>query len=416
MSEITLPPPDIRQIIEKTAGYVARNHGSFEQRVKSKEAANPKFAFLMDGDPYNAYYRDVLSKIKAGTLTETSAPVTIEQTSNELMAPPALEFLADQFKVNPVDLEAIKLAAQFVAVNGDGFTSELRRFAKKNHKLSIQLEFLDRKHSLHKVYKWYLSRYREILDHRDQLIERLESFDERRFLDRCYDRAEWDKKKQMDQSNKVEEEKRRRLEYASIDWQDFVVVETVQFTELDEVAELEAPLNRNELEYRSLIQKRAQSLIEEAAPDEVIEESTGRSIPVTAVRRARGQKAAKAARVSKAEETNSSSPVDKSPSAQRETAKIAGKRMNIRPANESRIKRRRQELRDKATGEKLLRCPLTDKLVPESKFAQHMSILLRDPRYKEEKERYEAKFTGSAQLSSAQIYENMVELMAEPKK
>jgi len=62
------------------------------------------------------------------------------------------------------------------------------------------------------------------------------------------------------------------VEYAQIDWHDFVVVETVLFNEADDQADLPAPTSLNDLQSASLEQKAMMSLqphnmrIEEAMP------------------------------------------------------------------------------------------------------------------------------------------------------
>ncbi|GMF05275.1 unnamed protein product [Ambrosiozyma monospora] len=90
--------------------------------------------------------------------------------------------------------------------------------------------------------------------------------------------------------------------------------------------------------------------------------------------------------------------------------------MKIKPQGET----RQQHLRAKkaesftatATGnnERMLKCPLTNKMIPESQFQQHINILLRDPKYKEEKQRYEAKFKYGSNITTDQIYENIKRL------
>jgi splicing factor 3A subunit 1 len=50
--------------------------------------------------------------------------------------------------------------------------------------------------------------------------------------------------------------------YASIDWHDFVVVETVEFTDSDEQSDLPPPMSLSELENMSLAQKRMASMPE----------------------------------------------------------------------------------------------------------------------------------------------------------
>ena len=82
------PPPEVKNIVDKTAGFVARNGVEFETRIKQvnvprkkallilaklnigmpchnnlqhfsfqNEINNPKFNFLNPGDPYHAYYK-----------------------------------------------------------------------------------------------------------------------------------------------------------------------------------------------------------------------------------------------------------------------------------------------------------------------------------------------------------------------
>ncbi|GME86063.1 unnamed protein product [[Candida] boidinii] len=100
--------------------------------------------------------------------------------------------------------------------------------------------------------------------------------------------------------------------------------------------------------------------------------------------------------------------------------------MNIKAAGVSRLQQQQQH-QNKATsssgivqydsnGEKLLRCPISNQLIPESKFAQHIQILLRDPRYKDEKRKYELKYKYSNDYSGDQIYENIKNLVNDDKQ
>ena len=52
-----LPPRNIREIIEKTAGYVARNGAAFEEKIRSTQSSSGKMSFLSPDDAYHAYYR-----------------------------------------------------------------------------------------------------------------------------------------------------------------------------------------------------------------------------------------------------------------------------------------------------------------------------------------------------------------------
>lgn len=70
---VVLPPKDIRAIIEKTAGYVARNGPVFEDRIREKEKHNPKFSFLSPNDAYSAFYLWRLNEVREGRGTAVSA-------------------------------------------------------------------------------------------------------------------------------------------------------------------------------------------------------------------------------------------------------------------------------------------------------------------------------------------------------
>lgn len=63
---IIYPPPEVRNIVDKTAAFVARNGLEFEQRIKQNEVNNPKFNFLSPGDPYHAYYQHRVTEIREG--------------------------------------------------------------------------------------------------------------------------------------------------------------------------------------------------------------------------------------------------------------------------------------------------------------------------------------------------------------
>ena len=80
---VVLPPKDIRAIVEKTAGYVARNGPMFEERIAQKEQSNSKFSFLVPGDAYAPFYQWRLAEIKAGRNLDPTG-----KTPNGTTAPP----------------------------------------------------------------------------------------------------------------------------------------------------------------------------------------------------------------------------------------------------------------------------------------------------------------------------------------
>ncbi|GMG26172.1 unnamed protein product [[Candida] boidinii] len=97
------------------------------------------------------------------------------------------------------------------------------------------------------------------------------------------------------------------------------------------------------------------------------------------------------------------------------------KGMNIKAAGVSRLQQQNttgdsSAVKYDVNGEKLLRCPISNQLIPESKFAQHIQILLRDPRYKDEKQRYESKYKYANDYSGDQVYENIKNLVNDKKQ
>lgn len=64
-------------IVDKTAAFVARNGIDFENKIREKEASNPRFSFLSATDPYNAYYQHKVIEFRDGKTTEPSVPVSI---------------------------------------------------------------------------------------------------------------------------------------------------------------------------------------------------------------------------------------------------------------------------------------------------------------------------------------------------
>ena len=282
---VVLPPKDIRTIIEKTAGYVARSGNVFEDRIREKERLNPKFSFLSPNDAYNPFYAWRLNEVRegrgtavsAGRANEPIAPAEPEKPKGPA-PPPDFHFSARMPNISAQDLEIVRLTALFVAKNGRSFMTALSQRETRNY----QFDFLRPQHSLYQFFSRLVDQYTELLQAptvdggkaQKQRITELEHNirDKYHVLGRSRQRAEWVKFQEQQKQKKEEEEEKEKVEYAQIDWHDFVVVETVLFTEIDDSADLPPPTSLNELQSSSLEQKAAMSLqphnmrIEEAFP------------------------------------------------------------------------------------------------------------------------------------------------------
>merc|ERR1712217_646795 len=62
-------------------------------------------------------------------------------------------------------------------------------------------------------------------------------------LDKAMSRFAWDEQEEAQRLNKEEEEKEEKDQMAMIDWHDFVVVETIEFTAEDNNIPLAAPID-----------------------------------------------------------------------------------------------------------------------------------------------------------------------------
>ncbi|KAI9854461.1 MAG: SF3a splicing factor complex subunit [Vezdaea acicularis] len=273
---VVLPPKDIRSILEKTAGYVARNGAVFEDRIREKEKHDPRFSFLSANDAYHAFYQWRLSEIRSGRGTLISAGRAGEAASTIVEPakpagppePPEFRFSARMPNIDGGDLDIVRVTALFVAKNGRSFLTTLSQRENRN----FQFDFLRPNHSLHQFFLRLVDQYTELLrsgppessaSKAEQLrIQELQHnlSDKFHVLTRAKGRAEWAKYQNAQKVAKEEAEEQEKLNYAQIDWHDFVVVETVLFTPADDGADLPPPTTLNDLQSASLEQKAAMSL------------------------------------------------------------------------------------------------------------------------------------------------------------
>lgn len=283
---IIIPPPgEIREAIEKTAGYVVRGGTGLEMRIRDNHGTNPKFSFLMtDKDPYNAYYEWRKSEIKNGRGTAVAAGRTgadaepIKAVPKGPEKPPDFRFSARMPRMNQKDLEVLRLTALFVARNGRQFMTQLAQRENGNP----QFSFLIPNHTFHNVFQSMIDQYGIILKEgglggdgqkaqQARMAELMKNVEDKfHVLARAKQRADYARWLEAEKKKQEEEEEKKKTEFFSIDWNDFVLVETIVFTEADESINLPPPTTLNDIQYASLEEKNKVSLnslrIEEAFP------------------------------------------------------------------------------------------------------------------------------------------------------
>ncbi|GAM22402.1 hypothetical protein SAMD00019534_055770 [Acytostelium subglobosum LB1] len=292
----TLPPADIKGYIEKTAEFAAKFGESFEKKVKDKEKNNPKFSFLNADDQFHQYYlqriaaakekhaaaaaaataaaqpppqaqADTPSKTDAASQQPTTAtPPTADALDKSIQSPPPaaaaaappppppepekpkrvvteplpLLFVLDiPEEISALDLDTMRLTAQFVALNGESFQQGLASRESKNP----QFEFLKPTHHLHEWYRALTDSYAVVVFPPRLIKETLKMpdyQDKNAILDRAINRFEWNQQEQIAKKKADEDAEEERALIASIDWHDFVVVDTIDFAD-DDLSTLPPP-------------------------------------------------------------------------------------------------------------------------------------------------------------------------------
>ena len=283
---IIYPPPEVRNIVDKTASFVARNGPEFEQKIKQNELNNPKFTFLNSGDPYHAYYQHKVSEIRDGKEPSPAVQVPqiqqkeiqeaktlenkVKQRQSDLLKqvqkeqeppppkdpPPDFEFIADPPSISAFDLDVVKLTAQFVARNGRQFLTNLMNKEQRNY----QFDFLRPQHSLFQYFTKLLEQYTKVLIPPKDLLKKLadETGAENEVKGQIDYRVRWIKFVEAKKRREEEAAERERVSYAQIDWHNFVVVETVDYQPW-EVGNFPPPTNPQEVGARVLMQRRIES-------------------------------------------------------------------------------------------------------------------------------------------------------------
>merc|ERR1712217_226268 len=217
--------------IDKTAQFVAKCGPEFEQRVL-REQNHQKFAFLLPNNPYRAYYEHKVKEFKTGVVEEAKPEVPqaiIDQKAKEeekkkkvAKPPPPDQYIVNHPFIAPMDMDIIKLTAQFVARNGQKFLIGLTQRESRNP----QFDFLKPTHALFGYFTSLVDAYTKCLMPNKDEVEKLKKNmgSPADILDKAMSRFAWDEQEEAQRLNKEEEEKEEKDQMAMIDWHDFVVV------------------------------------------------------------------------------------------------------------------------------------------------------------------------------------------------
>jgi len=237
---ILQPPADLREIINKTAQFVARNGPEFESRILKNEQANLKFAFLNPKDPFHPFYRSRVSELGGKAPEEAPASAGVSKPTTAKIAPRAaplepprpMYMVPRPVGVLPLDVDIIQLSAQYVARNGRSFLTGLANRESKNP----QFDFLKPTHYLFPYFTSLVDAYSKCLAPPEHLRPKLavDSTDPDTVLTRMLQHASFHREKEVEKMSRESADDAERRANLLIDWHDFVVVETIGFDDDEE--------------------------------------------------------------------------------------------------------------------------------------------------------------------------------------
>lgn len=324
------PPPEIRAVADKTASYVAKNGRAFEARILgSGKGKTPKFAFLHESSPFHAYYEERIRFYEDGGEDEKNEETEKEEKNKQQLpkkesmeeekkeetaaktkkkrdeksqksgaaidpvakallaqrakiaqgrakfneeaskephktgeeeegdaqpvkkklyytppAPPSLELvnIVAPSSLTIAQVETIQLVAQFTALDGKGgpFFANLSRREWANPTFA----FCQPRHGHFAYFSALVDAYRHVYESWSNSLKGDSVHEMAGNVDRCLElaayRVEYDRYLEEQTRKQRAEDGGEIPEIAQIDWHDFVVVETIDFS-ADEKVEMMLP-------------------------------------------------------------------------------------------------------------------------------------------------------------------------------
>lgn len=260
---LIVPPRDVREVLEKMVPFVARNP-AIEAKIKEKKAGDPKFSFLSPADPYHAYYQSkvaaarapappaapaapVVAPVPPPAASTTTAPAAVsllraararEEAARPEPREPPPDSLFSVFDVSPAPhalaLDVMKLTAQHAARHGRDFLAGLGAKEARNP----LFDFLKPMHPHFFVFQGLVDAYSAIVappGGKEAVVQKLKEQAASRepLLRQVWYMHDWERQMSAREQEALMDESDRR-QTAQIDWQDFVVLETVDIDDAEE--------------------------------------------------------------------------------------------------------------------------------------------------------------------------------------
>ncbi|KAJ7632416.1 Pre-mRNA splicing factor PRP21 like protein-domain-containing protein [Roridomyces roridus] len=415
-SGMILPPPEIKSVIDRTALFVARsaNPPQFEDKIREGQRSDPKFSFLNPADPYHAYYRHKMDRVAQGDTGEDSAPDKDGQGNGDAedaepvdvgVEPPPPEFIMDLPSISAIDLDIMKLTALFTARRGRLFLASLSSREGRNY----QFDFLRPTHSLFGYFNRLVEQYTKVLHPNKEMLEQLKGRAEQgakwKALEVAKTHAKWERTKREQDKKRQDDQEAERIAFAEIDWHDYHIVQTIEFTGADANSELPPPMSVQEVENMTLAQKRMAAMIMENTADDIEAHRAKQAAAEAEAAAAVGgvgmgdgdanmeeSDDEDAEERQKREEEERQKEIERAKALQASSVNTAGPmkiRTNYVP-----------KLGAKNAKEAMTTCSICQQQIPVDDLQEHMRIELLDPKWKEQRNALEARKAQASELQS----------------
>jgi splicing factor 3A subunit 1 len=181
----------------------------------------------------------------------------------------------------------MKLTAIFTARRGRNFLAALSAREGRNY----QFDFLRPTHSLFGYFNRLVEQYVKVLHPNKEILEQLKERTEEgarwKMLELARKYAQWEHNKREKDRKRQDDQEAERSEllehvqicyrlisihsvaFAEIDWHDYAIVQTIEFTAADANSELPHPMSVQEVENMTLTQKRMAAMIMENTVEDV---------------------------------------------------------------------------------------------------------------------------------------------------
>lgn len=415
-SGLILPPPEIKSVIDRTAVFVARsaNPPQFEDKIREGQRSDPKFSFLNPADPYHAYYRDKMDKVLQGDMSGeatqekeekgTQGEATEPQILDIGLEPPAPVFTLDMPNVSAIDLDIIKMTALFTARRGHSFLNSLSMREGRNY----QFDFLRPHHSLFGYFNRLVEQYTKVLFPDKEMLEQLKSRTSEgarwRTLEIAKRHAKWERTKREKDKKRQDDQEAERIAFAEIDWHDYAIVQTIEFTAADANTELPPPMSVQEVESMTLAQKRMAAMIMENTVDDVEAHRARQAAAEAEAAAAVGNAGIGGDDDAAMEESDDEGEAEERKRREeeqrlREIERAKAMQASSNTAGPMKIRTDYvPKLGSKNAKTAMTTCSICGQQIPVDELQEHMRIELLDPRWKEQRDALEARKAQSSEL------------------